>query len=555
VPRPIPALVFLARGALIALIGVAANARAADLVATLPIERVTVYRAGAAVTRRGLVEIPAGTHQLVVRGLPAGIETSALRVAVESGAVRLGAIEVTHVNEAQLASESERALQQQLEDATDRRQALADEVTTAQTQLKLLDSLAANPAGSPTHASVDGANLAGVLQTMSTTSEAAHRRVREGSARLRAADREIAKLRADLAKVATQRRQSTEVRTTLEASAAANAAVSVTYMVADAGWGWIYEARLDTKEKRVTIDRQGEVRQGSGEDWNHVALTLTTSRPSSDAATPEVSPLFLNLAELERGARDRLAAPAAMDLRAGGQVAAVEEVVVTAARRQYAVAEATEYVADYVVPGTATVRADREPRLFPIANEQFAVELVARIVPEAGRAAHLEATFRYERDVPLDAGELQLYRDGAFVGVAAGRAFLPGAEVRVPFGVDERIRVEVHNEPSQSTQRGLISRQTVKETRRRIDITNFHPLPIVVEVVDQVPVSRHTDIRVEIPKGATEPTTKDLDGKAGVWLWKLTAPPQTPVAIRHYVSVQYPRDRELALESEPATGS
>ena len=526
----------------------ATSVLAADLTADLHVDRVTVYRAGAIVTRTGQVEIPAGTHRLVIRGLPATIEAKALRLAVASPSVVLGGIEVEKINEGKFASEAERELRRRIEETTDQRQVVQDDAATAQMQHKLLESLAANPAGSPTKATVDAASLGSVLTTMSTSAGAARRRVRESTQQLRTIDRTLQKLTADLAKVATTSKQSTELRTAVEASVPTTSIISVSYTIADAGWQWIYEARLDTVKKRITLERQGQVQQGSGEDWKDVEVTLTTALPSDDIATPVVDPLFVNLVEpqpLRSGlAESRMMAVAADAPPAKQGGAAGQEVVVTGTRRA-ARESATDFLAEYRIPSRTTLLADRAPRLYPISEDAFDVALVARIVPSASRAAHLEALFKYERDVPIESGSLQLYRDGAFVGEAETNVFLPGAEVRMPFGADERIRVAVHDEQAQSAQRGVISRQVLKETRRRYDITNYHPAAVAVEVIDRVPVSKHVDVHVEILKGATEPTGKDVDGKAGVLMWKFNAEPQKPVSIRHYYSVQYPKDRRL----------
>jgi uncharacterized protein (TIGR02231 family) len=348
-------------------------------------------------------------------------------------------------------------------------------------------------------------------------------------------------------KIATQSKQSTEVRAALEATAATNSKVTVSYGVEDAGWEWIYEARLDTNQKRITLERQGEVQQGSGEDWKNVELTLTTAQPSDNVATPLLGSLFVDLVQPEAEAKSVSRAPAAP------RSAMVEEVVVTGQRRRAAVVSATGYTTEYKIPARVTLLADREARLFPIADEDFTVDLVARIVPSVNRSAHLEAKFKYERDVPIEAGTMQLYRDGAFVGEAETAAFLPGSDVRMPFGDDERIRVSVRDEQAHSAERGVFSRQTIKEVRQRFEVTSFHATPIAVEVVDRVPVSKHADVHVEILKGATEPTTKDLDGKAGVLLWRFDAQPQKLFAIRQLYSVRYPGDRQLEEEEQSAS--
>ena len=185
-----------------------------------------------------------------------------------------------------------------------------------------------------------------------------------------------------------------------------------------------------------------------------------------------------------------------------------------------------------------------------VGENAFEVDLVTRVVPSVNREAHLEAVFKYSESAPIEAGQLQLYRDGAYVGQADTKSFLPGATVRMPFGVDERIRVSVRQEATQSGQKGLINRQAVEEVRQRFEITNYHPAPMPIEVLDRIPISKNADVHVEILKGATEPTTKDLDGKAGVWLWKLDPAPQQTVTIHQAYAVQYPAGRELAESTD-----
>lgn len=533
----------LARCTVLLMVG---TARAADLNLEAHIDQVTVYRQSAIVTRVGQVTIPAGAQRLIISGLPAAVSPKSLQVTAGDAALRLGAIEVVSINEANFVSEPERELRRRIEEAGDQQQVLQDEVATAQDQLKLLDSLAANPAGSPTRASVDAANLAGVLATMANGEASARKRVRDANLQLRTLSRQIEQLRADLAKVATARKRSTQVRVSVMSEAAVTTGLSVSYSVADAGWEWIYQARLDTAGKHLVIERQGSVSQGTGEDWNNVELTLTTAMPAGDIATPVVGSLFVDLQPPVRpsgGLRT---------VDSENLASVLNEVTVTGRRRSDASVTATEYVADYHVPARVSVPADRQDRVFPIGASAFDVSLVARVLPEFGPRAHLEATFKYTGTLPLEAGQLQLYRDGAFIGEAATRAFLPGADVRMPFGVDERVRVAVREEPTQSGQRGLIGRQMVNETRRRIDITNYHPNSIPVEVIDRVPVSQNEDVHVEILKGATDPTVKDVDGKAGVWMWKIEPQPQQTVSIHQAFAVQYPAGRELAEHTDSA---
>jgi uncharacterized protein (TIGR02231 family) len=256
--------------------------------------------------------------------------------------------------------------------------------------------------------------------------------------------------------------------------------------------------------------------------------------------TPQVASLFLDLRdEREREFLSRsVAAPAAGN-------ALAEEVVVTGQFRRATVVS-TEYLADYKIPGRVTLDADGEPRIYPVAEEDLSVELTARVIPSASRFAYLEALFTYKGEVPIQGGDLQLYRDGAFVGSASMQSLLPGAEARIPFGADERIRVVVRDEAKQSGDKGVVSKQHIDEHKQRFEVTNYHSIPIAIEIIDRLPVTENKDVKVESLKGASAPTTTDLEGKAGVLLWRVVAQPQQTATIRHYYAVRYPADRELS---------
>jgi uncharacterized protein (TIGR02231 family) len=157
----------------------------------------------------------------------------------------------------------------------------------------------------------------------------------------------------------------------------------------------------------------------------------------------------------------------------------------------------------------------------------------------------LEAKFKYASELPIDSGKVQLYRDDAFVGFAAVPTILPGSDVRMPFGIDERIKVVVHDEGAGSGRRGVFNNKRLLESKRTFAVTSYHATALPIEIIDRIPVAKNSDIKVEVLDGSTPPTVKDLDGKQGVMLWRLDGTPRKTERIHHYYSVRYPRDFEL----------
>jgi uncharacterized protein (TIGR02231 family) len=525
-------------------------ALAADIEAKLVIDQVTVYPQSANITRSGQVATPAGSHRLIVRGLPDPIDTSNLRIYAGSSAVRLGGVEVQKIVDKDYVSDAERTLRKRLITLQDQRATLQDDITTAGSQLKLIDSLASLPTDRNGKSVVDSVSIQATLASIGAGSEAARAKIRAANIAIRDVNTEIEQVNAELAKIATARKTTTEVRATIEASAAVTVPVSLEYRVTDAGWAWVYEARLDTQSKRMTLLRQASIRQGSGEDWTNAEVSVTTALPRQNAGTPPVASLFLRLQDL--------AEP-------GVQASELAEVVVTGSRmpgrRKVRDSSedniqnsplittdefATEFVQEFRIPSRVSIHADRQVHVYPVSEESFDTQLVARAVMAADPAAHLEAAFHYAQETPIESGLLQLYRDGAYVGAANLPLLLPDSDVRIPFGVDERIRILVREEKAESGLRGVLGRQLQSEHRRRYEITSYHVTAIPIEVIDRVPVPKDSAIKVAVLDGATPPTEKDFDGKAGVYLWRLPGTPKKTETIRHLYSVRYPSDHTLA---------
>src|SRR5688572_10997267 len=206
--------------------------QAADIPVTLPIDSVTVYRDSAIVTRAGRAEIPAGEHRLIVRGLPDGLDPATLRLTARSGSLRLCGIEVQRIVEAELVNANERALNQKLRDLGDARSAIEDDIASAQAQLKLLEGVIAAPTGSGDNSPrLENTAISGLLITVGSSDAAARQRIRSAKIQLRELDEQREKIRADLARIATARKATTELRATLHASATAGATFSVEYQV------------------------------------------------------------------------------------------------------------------------------------------------------------------------------------------------------------------------------------------------------------------------------------------------------------------------------------
>src|SRR5664279_1216304 len=72
--------------------------------------------------------------------------------------------------------------------------------------------------------------------------------------------------------------------------------VALKYAVPGASWAPSYDARLHAAERAVELTYFGLVRNGTGEDWSAIELTLSTARPSLGGGAPELRPWIVDVA-------------------------------------------------------------------------------------------------------------------------------------------------------------------------------------------------------------------------------------------------------------------
>jgi hypothetical protein len=77
----------------------------------------------------------------------------------------------------------------------------------------------------------------------------------------------------------------------------------------------------------------------------------------------------------------------------------------------------------------------------------------------------------------------------------------------------------------------------------KITVTNHKAKPIKLRLIDQVPVSRHEDIKITDVDFSVKPTERDPD--TGIVKWDLTLPPNEKKEIIIQFTVAHPLDMDI----------
>ena len=517
---------------------------AAELEATSRIDSVTVYPDGATVTRLINIDLAAGDHTVLVRDFPLSLDPSSLRVEGEGARLTIGAIDAGVPRAQSPANLPE--IDQRIEKLRDHRAELDGAIAAAQARRQFAESFAQNSPAAL--GDKDRARpIAEWREAFAAVAEevaAADGAVREAKIKQRDIDR-------DLARLESERRanppRKIDLRIGVVAGEAARATLRVTYVVRNARWVPLYDARLDTGGKAgkpsLELIRRAEVVQSTGEDWSEVALAVSTARTAKGGNAPELRPLVAQF--LAPPPPPAAAAYEKRDMLASAPMRVAPEAM--PAREQEAAFEAGGFQAVFRVPGRVSMKAQQGARSFRLATATIVPELIVRAVPALDATAFLEAGFKNAEETPLLPGRVALYRDGLYVGRSQVALTPKDEHVRLGFGTDDQVKITRTVARKLEGSAGIIGSSKTDEREFKITVRNGHSFPIKVSIEDQIPVSEAADIVVEMLPSTTPPTARDLRDRRGVLEWAFEAAPGEARDIKLGWRVKWPKDKAVVL--------
>jgi uncharacterized protein (TIGR02231 family) len=508
---------------------------------------VLMYTFAGAVTREFSVDLPQGSHEIILPNLPQEVEPEFLQISV-SGA-QLSNIQFRNdylAPQPDTDSPGVKAAKNQIKEAEDALLDLEERIAAARLAAQgaiakeaFLANLGQNE-GLPG----DVETLRALARMVGSETQDARNEMLQADQAVRAIEEEREALdkalkdaRDALAALVPPPEETSELKLFVTADQAGKAAFAVSYMI-EAQWQPLYDVYLDGGDQAtVSIRRQAILHQLSSESWKDVSVTLSTAPFIFEAAPREPEPIRLGLSDtpIPVGNRDRTSMGGVFS---GGTLSMFTEEVA-------ATADLSGAIVTYSVPSPVSIARDVETSTVALDTLALDAQRFARAVPAIDKVAFLMGRFTNDTGEPLLAsGAVRLYADNTLVGVHEMPLVPAGAEVEMPFGQIQSLRLKRVVLDESEGDRGIITRSNSRAERTRMDIENLGMEDWDVEVRAAVPHAVEEDLVIDWT-ALPAPDAEDVDDKKGVLQWDISVPAGTTSSITIEQEISWPEGKVL----------
>ncbi|KAF8959135.1 hypothetical protein BDZ97DRAFT_2078234 [Flammula alnicola] len=485
-----------------------ANINVVELVSVTDskIGHVSLYTGLAEVTRVCASKLTEGSNKIVISGLPNVLVEESLRVEGRGPCV------IHEVSISEIPVKAPKVTSLKLEGLLKQKTRVEKAVARCKKSIATVNLFQ----NSLEVKNISASDLGGMEKGVESVSEELDNKFLDLEENLEELEKEIQEERKALGEAKGDDKLRKRVSITVFAEKECEVEIVLIYGVKDATWDAAYDiyAKMDTKEKPVTLLYKSMIVQGTGEAWEDVPLTLETATPTFGVSIPELRPWTLSVYtpwhhNLKSMMKSKKKASFGFSLGGGGserresrqryQGAYYDDAGNVMASRGLLVSSKGDINATFSVPGLITVPSDGASHTVTISELDLDATMSWVSIPKKTPKAHLTAKIKNDSEYTFLRGIGSIYVDGSFISRSEVPAVSPQESFDCPLGIDPTIRVVYHPRSKKVNHSGFTRKTCSYVFDQRITITNTKSSTIEsLKILEQFPVSEDATIVVNL---------------------------------------------------------
>lgn len=312
------------------------------------------------------------------------------------------------------------------------------------------------------------------------------------------------------------------------------------YLVQSAGWVPAYDIHVENTSKPVNLSYKAKIFQNTGYDWKDVDMTVSSTNPNLENNRPlmtvahidyvqyrvvsESDNVVSNIMQMDRSFNEAYTAPILSLTPAAAEIDPMEK----------------EIQLEFDLDIKQTIPSDGKEHVCKLKSYDVPATYRYHAVPKLDPAAFLLARITDYAKYNLLIGEANVFYGDTYVGAVQINPHITTDTLLISLGRDERIvvkRVRIEDKVSKK-----MFGDVVKDTYAyQTTIRNNKNVPIEIEVLDQVPLSRRKEIKVELE----DKCGADYNEAFGKLMWRFTVKPNDSQKLNLVYSVEYPEGQNV----------
>ena len=404
------------------------------------IDHVTVFRQNAEITRKASVQLKKGKQEIIVSGLSTQVNPSSVQVKLSGSGVTLLSAKFLN-NYLKNREESPEIVELYAEIEN-----LKAEVDWINDQMSILNDLEEVLKKNQVLGGRDQGFTAAQVMELVSAQKSKLLEIKKEKRTLKNQAKVIKKKKIKIKKQlnelnAVQDRPTGNIVLMVQSERALTTNLSCSYVVSGAGWSPLYDLRSAGITQNVQLFYKGNIYQNTGQDWEDIAITISTGNPTVNNNRPILSPLYAGFKIENDYLKDRRIENKKSNMRLSEDK--LEEVSVTmdAGYDYGATINTNQITIEYELPGRHTLKSDGKENLLALKTYDLSTDYVYHTVPKLDKGAFLLAKISDWGKYNLEAGEANIFFEGAYIGNTFINSDVTSDELLVSMGRDNSIVV------------------------------------------------------------------------------------------------------------------
>ncbi|MBN2663874.1 MAG: mucoidy inhibitor MuiA family protein [Bacteroidales bacterium] len=522
------------------------------------ISNVVVYSDRAQITRLAKILLPQGENTVIFNDLPKKIDPKSIQVKGKGDAI-LNDIKFEEVFHNEIQNQEVYKLMKQIEEIQKEIDILDENIDIEEKELDFIEKIITKTTfvgeKETTNGEINPEKWIKMVDFYRQKNEYITKKLREFNYQKIDLQNNIKTLNNKIVSLGNDKNKTTnQVEVVVTNNSEAEILFSLSYIVYGAYWKPLYDIRVSTQTSSVAIEYKAQITQNTGESWENVKLSISTAQVNISGTVPELNAWrigFYNPPPVPEPVMRSLSINKKSKVMMG-KMDMKEEMLTDEVFNDAPMAKPQAKIKTgatsvlFEIPSQSTIQNDNQPHKVNIIIEELSADFTYTIVPKLSQYAYLTAKIKNTTDYPFLPGESNIFLDGSFVATSVMKLIAPSEEFETSLGIDEGIKVEHKLIKKYEKNTGLISKKANIVFEYQTSITNNKKNKYKIVSYDQIPISEHSDIKVELLKPDYKEDTSNLKidkEKRISWHFELEAGAKN--FIDFIFSVESPRDSIL----------